>query len=519
MKNIKQERKNKRDVKEFFEILFIVFCVLSILFIQIVNFYYVYIKTTNTSNIFRFIYDFSKICMIIYILLRKDSATYKLSWLIVIAIVPVLGLVLYQIFGNSNFSKKRIRKMKNISKNTQDYLKINGDVLDEIDSWQAKKEFKFLYNMIGYPIYKNDGLVYLKTGEEFFEDLLKRLREAKKFILIDLYIFSKSDLLDEVLGILKNKAQEKVEIKIIADDLGSKFRKPKKLEEFLKNNNIEIIFYNTNILCPNRYIAFRDHRKIIVIDSKVAYTGGINIADEYVNTIEKYGYFKDGGIKVYGEAVLSFIVMFGRLYEQITSKSFDYFKYTSCVVSKTKTQGYVMPVEQTPQNNKNAIENMYINAIGSAKDYIYIATPYFIPSESLISVISNAARSGVKISIIVPGVPDKVLVNKATKSFYTVCLEAGIDIYEYRPGFIHSKVFLKDDEFAVCGSINLDYRSFNLNYESAVVTYKTGEELKIKKDFENMINNSNKLDLSSHIKRPFLEKVVEAVSRLFTPII
>lgn len=519
MKNIKQERKKKRDVKRYCEIIFVILCVLAMLTIQIINFYYVYINTNTISNIFRLIYDFSKICMIIYILIRKDSATYKLSWIIVIAIVPVLGLFLYQVFGNSKFSKKRLNKIKKISKRTEHYLKINKDLIKDIDSFEMRKEINFLYNMIGYPIYINGGVKYLKTGEEFFEDMIKRLKEAKKFILIDLYIFSKSDLLDEVIGILINKAKEKVEIKIIADDIGTRFRKPKKLEELFKNNNIEMVFYNTNIFTPNRYIAFRDHRKIIVIDSKVAYTGGINIADEYTNTIEKYGYFKDGGIKIEGEAIQSFIVMFGRLYEQITSKEFNYFKYISQIISDVKKDGYVIPIEQTPENNKNAIENMYINAISSTKKYIYIATPYFIPSEPLISVISNAARSGILINIIVPKVPDKVMVNKATKSFYTVCLEAGINIYEYRPGFIHSKIFLKDDEFSIVGSINLDYRSFNLNYESALITYKTGVEKDIKSDFENIIKNSNKLDLGSHIKRSFFEKAIEAISRLFTPII
>lgn len=519
MEKIKIERKKKRDNKNFLKCFFGVLFAIIIIVSLIVDFYFIYIRTTPLTNIFRIIYDTIKIALVIYILLRKDSATYKLSWIIIVAVIPVFGLVMYQVFGKSVISKKRIEEIKNIISKSDEYLKEDYELIEEIEDVQKKKEFNYIYNMTGYPIYENQGVKYLKTGEEFFDDFIQNLKNATKYIFIDLYIISKGDLLDKILDILYKKSAEGVIIKIIVDDLGSKTKKPKKLEKSLKDHGIEILFFNNSIFSVPKYMAYRDHRKIIIIDGKMAYTGGINIADEYINVDEKYGYWKDGGIKVFGTSCISYIVMFGRLYEQITNQSFEYYKYIKEVKTEGKRDGLISCVEIPPENNKNVAENIYMNAVSSAKKNIYIVTPYLIPPEPLLSALSNAARSNIDVKIIVPMTPDKVMINKATKSFYTVCLEAGIEIYEYNPGFIHSKLFLSDDNFSIVGSINIDYRSFNLNYECTTITYKTGEELAIKKDIKEILDNSTRLNLNAHIKRPFTEKIYEAVSRLFTPII
>lgn len=519
MENIKQKRKQKRNINKIIKICVFIILILFVLSSQIFNFYSIYINTNCINNWIRLVYDIIKLIIMVYILIRKDSATYKLCWIFIIAIIPVLGIFIYLYFGNSIISKEEKNKIKEIRKKSREYLKENYDILESIKDAQKYKNFNYLYKMSGYPIFKNEGVKYLATGEKFFNDVILELKEAKEYIFIDLYIYSVGDLMDKILNILYEKAKCGVKITIIMDDFGSKFKKPKNFEKVLKEKNIEVLKFNSKMFNICKYFSYRDHRKIIIIDGKCAYTGGINIADEYINNDEKYGYWKDGGIKVYGESVSSYIVMFGSLYEEITSNKFEYNKYIKSVKKINEANGYIMNIEQIPANNKNIAENMYINFINSSSKFIYITTPYLVLTEPVLYALFNAARSGVKIKIVVPKYPDKIMINKATKSFYTVCLEAGIEIYEYNPGFIHSKLFLSDNEISVVGSINFDYRSFNLNYECTTITYKTEAEKEVKEDFDEILRNSTKIDLYSHVKRPFIEKVLEFLAKLFAPII
>lgn len=257
----------------------------------------------------------------------------------------------------------------------------------------------------------------------------------------------------------------------------------------------------------------------------VAYTGGVNIADEYVNLIEKYGYWKDVGIKIYGESVNSFVVMFLGFLEQITNKRIDIKEYinigkdeSSDKVRKEKA-GYIMPFDDGPDNMKNPTENVYIQAFNYTKNYMYMTTPYFVVSQTVLDSILNSARSGVDVRIIVPYIPDKKLVNIATKSYYEVLLEAGVKIYEYGPGFIHAKSFVADDNISIVGTANLDFRSMHLNFECTVFTYNTGEEIKIKEDFESMLIDCKEIKLDEWRKRSIITKLMEAFMTAFSPMI
>lgn len=520
MEDINKKRKKKRDlVKIALNVLKVFELILFVLF-EVFVFYFTYVKASFLISTFRVIYFVVKMALIFYIMFRKDSATYKLYWFLIITLIPIIGIIVYFIFGYSRYSKKELERIKKINQDSSKYLMDNFELLDSIEDNTKNMEFNYLYKMVGFPIYKSQGIEYLKTGEEFFESLIAELKNAKKYILIELYIISKGDLLDKILKILCEKANQGVRVKIIADSLGSTFKKPKKLQSYLAENKIELIFFNNNIFNVIRYASFRDHRKIIVIDGRCAYTGGINIADEYINVDEKYGYWKDGGIKLYGKPVKSYIVMFGRMYEKILNKSFNYDEYIKQIADNFEDEaGYVMSVEQSPENNKNSIEAAYVNAIYNAEKYIYIATPYLVLPESVAISLITAARKGVRVRIAVPGVPDKILVNKITKSFYQICLEAGIEIYEYVPGFIHSKLFLIDGNFCIAGSVNFDYRSFNLNYECMSIMYKTSCERKMLDDFNEIFENSNKINLKDFMRRPIFEKIIEIICRLFTPLV
>ena len=265
----------------------------------------------------------------------------------------------------------------------------------------------------------------------------------------------------------------------------------------------------------------RDHRKIVVIDGKISYTGGFNLADEYANIKEKYGHWKDAGIRFKGEISWSFALLFLRDLKLINKKlkiDFDHYKKISLEQREEyKCRGVCVAIADGPNNRKNPIESVYMQILNTATDYVYITTPYFAISEQMLASLLNAARSGVDVRIILPHIPDKRIVQMSTRSYYEVLLSAGIKVYEYKPGFIHSKTFVSDDKIGVVGTANMDYRSMNLNYEDISYLYDTGVELDIKKDFENMIENSCiEITLQQWLKRPWIQKIVEALFTSFS---
>ena len=486
--------------------------------VEILDFYFVYIDTNIISNSLRLFGNISNTFWIAIILLSNNDLRYKLSWTIIIIFIPIFGGFIYFLLGSYKMSKKEKKIIDKIKVNNKNYIKQDYDILENIKDLDKQKNFNYIYNMSDYTLYKNSGVKYFAEGEVFFNDLISELEKAKEYIFLNYHIISKGDLLDRVLNILYKKAKENEKIIIIFDSLASRTKIPKKFIESLKKHNIEVLEFNKNIFNLPKYLTLRDHKKIAIIDGKAAYCGGANIADEYINVDEKYGYFKDSGIKIYGEAISSYIVIFGRFYEMIKKENFDYYKYIKHIERKKEKIGYVLNIESYPNDSKDLIQNMYINFINSAKEYVYITTPYLMLSESLLVSLKNASKSGVNVKIIVPKYEDKTFINKATKSFYLDLLESGCEIYEYSLGFIHSKLFLSDDSIAVCGSINMDYRSLKLSYEVASVIYNTGEEIAIKQDLFDILKSSEKITIENCKNIPIYEKLYKYFAKIFSPI-
>ena len=501
-KDIKKIPKSKRGEKNIFVTIF---------------------KITTARGVYvyaRLIFDVIKIVAILYLLYHHDSAAYKISWILFILFFPVVGLVAYILWGNSKLKKKRALEIKKVRTDTEDLLKNSEDLAIKIKSEDAYK-----YNMVnyatkisGYPLYENEGVEYFEIGEKFFDSLKKDLQKAEKYILLEFFIISKGRLWNEIFEILKVKSKNGVKVEIIVDSLGSLFKLPKNFTKDLENENIEVNYFNPFTLILNGYINYRDHRKIVVIDGKIAYTGGVNLADEYANIIERYGHWKDGGVKIIGSATWSYALMYLRNKEQITKRQVDYMWYKP-LTSKSKKEGYVLPFADGPDNRKNPIENMYIQMVNYAKSYVYITTPYLILSENLLTALLNSARSGVSVKIVTPHIPDKKMVQIATRSYYEVLLEAGVEIFEYKPGFIHSKTMVSDDDTAIIGTANLDFRSLHLNFECVNFMYKTGEEISVKEDFERMTKKCIKIDLTSWKNRPTIQKFKEAFIAAFSPML
>lgn len=496
--------------------------IIALLFIvQIVGMFILY-KTAQVVYMYaRIVYNIAQIVTILYIIYHHDSAAYKISWIIFIMFIPIVGILAYILWGRSKLRMKKELEIRKVRVYSENLLKNSEPLLESI-----KKEDKYKYNQVeymtkisGYPIYANQGVQYFNIGEKFFDSLKEDLMKAKKYILLEFFIIDRGQLWDEIFSILKVKAKEGVKVQMIMDSLGCLLKNTRNLKEEIEKEGIEVYTFNPFSPVISGYINYRDHRKIIVIDGKSGYTGGVNIADEYVNLISKFGHWKDVGIKIEGEAVWSFTIMFLRNLEGIINEKIEYNWYKNKIENEKEKKGYVLPLADGPDNRKSPIENTYIQTINYAKDYVYMTTPYFIISEQLLTAMLNSARGGVDVRVIVPHIPDKKAVYLATRSFYEVLLEAGIKVYEYKPGFIHSKTFVADNNTAIVGTANLDFRSMHLNFEDIVWTYKTGEEEKIKQDFEVMLKDCISINLEKWQSRPRIMKMAEAVVAAFAPML
>ncbi len=522
-----KKNKNKKGEKNIFVTFLKVILVAIFCFIEIAIVVFLYSATRNIYVYAHIAFEFIKLITVLYLLYRHDSGAYKISWIIFIMFLPVVGIVAFYLWGNSKMNKNMHNEYDRIRDSSMKYLPDSSDIKMELKQKDLYKynQVQYMTKVGGYPIYRNNGTKYYDIGEEFFKNVLIEMNRAKKYIFIQFYILSSGKLWDKMLNVLKDKVKDGVEVNIIVDSLGCIFKLPKNFEKDMKAIGINVYKFNPISPIIHSYLNYRDHRKIIVIDGVVAYTGGVNIADEYVNFIERFGYWKDVGIKLIGDSTRSFTMMFLRNIEIITRKKVEYTKYLDiegqCLQNKGYEikQGYVLPYDDGPNNRKNPAENSYIQSINYAKDTLYITTPYFVPSETLLDAILNSARSGVDVKIILPYIPDKKIVNMVTKSYYEVLLEAGVKVYEYTPGFIHSKTLVVDDDTAIVGSTNFDFRSMHLNFECSVWLYETGEEKSIKSDFNCMLKECKEISLEEWKKRPIYIKWAEAILTAFAPMI
>lgn len=523
----KEARKLKRNVRKsenlLLRLLWKAIFVLVALSLQIVVFWTLFKATGSVYTSKYFIYNTIRIVAVVYILSKHDSALYKLAWILFIMFMPVLGICVYILWGNSRLRKQKQIEIKEIENNTNYLLDTSFETDEEI-----KKKDKHVYNMLqyiqnitSYPVCENISSKYYELGDKVFVDLKKDLINAKNYIFMEFYIIDKGEISEEIFKILKRKAKEGIDVKIIYDSFGCIGKFTKKMKDDLIASGVEVYTFNPLSILINSYFNNRLHRKVIAIDGKISYTGGFNLADEYANIKEKYGHWKDAGIRFEGDISWNFSLMFLRDLNLIDKKiKIDYDKYKSISVAnneKKESKGIVVALSDGPNNRKNPVETVYMQIINTATDYVYITTPYFAISEEMLTSILNAARSGVDIRIIMPHIPDKKIVQMSTRSYYEVLLSAGVKVYEYKPGFIHSKTFVSDDKIGIVGSANMDYRSMNLNYECISLIYETGTEKDIKNDYINMIENSCiEVELKDWIKRPLFKKIIESILTTFS---
>ncbi|WP_455345016.1 cardiolipin synthase [Vagococcus xieshaowenii] len=452
---------------------------------------------------------------------RRNPA-YKIAWLIPVMLLPYLGVMIYLIFGRLYTKKSFQTKMDDVHKKEIDAIQKTVDSLDPHESLpteDAAIHSTYLYNYGDFPLFKNSASEYLKIGEEMFESMKKELRKAERYIFMEYFIIEEGKMWNEILEILEEKVAKGVDVRLIYDDFGCLFKLPYKYNEVLEQKGIKTCVFNPIVPVLSSIFNNRDHRKIMVIDGKAAFTGGINLADEYINEVERFGHWKDTGILMKGDIAWGFTIMFLSMWDFLRGEKNDYtFYYPGRNHELEHTNGFYQPFSDNPFTSEAISMSVYSNLINRAKRYIYITTPYLIIDNTLMDALCNAAKSGIDVRIQTPHIPDKWYAHSVTRSNYDQLLEAGVKIYEYTPGFIHSKSIVVDDLYAVVGSINLDFRSLYLHLENGIWMYDTDSVKEIYQDFVRVQKVCREITLEDAKSVGWWRHLARAILNVFAPL-
>ena len=481
--------------------------------LQILLFLFAYLFLGRIFLFLNIVYRILGVVIVLWLLKNSKSFSYTLPWIIIILLFPIVGSLLYLIIG---WNKRRSKVLKSINENDSNipkYLKQDESIRNVIDD---NSRLRYITNYAKYPITTNNDIEYYPLGEIAHKEMLKELKKAKDFIFIEYFIIEPGKMWDPMLEILKEKVKEGVDVRVMYDDLGCiatlKSSYPKELEKY----GIKCVVFNKLSPLSGVIMNNRDHRKILVIDGKVAFSGGINIADEYINEKVKFGQWKDNGIKVVGNAVWSYTVMFLSIWNSFRKTDKDFTKYKVEFKDKTN-KGYVAPYGETPLDDEITGQNIYLNIINQANDYVYICTPYLIIDTDVINALTLAAKRGVDVRLVIPGIPDKKMVYALSESYVEPLVKGGVKVYAYTPGFVHAKVFAADDIVATVGTINLNYRSLYLHFECGLYMENVKCIKDIKKDLLDMVAKGKELT-KEDVKPSFIKGIFQALLRLIAPL-
>lgn len=464
------------------------------------------------------------ILIVLVIVNKKSNPSYKIVWTFVILSIPIIGILIYFIFGRSELTRLTRKRMEAINHEIEKELPKNKEYLEELRKTDKSiyNQSKYINDWAAFPVYRNTSTKYYSVGEEMYPDMLEALEQAEHFIFMEYFIVEEGYMFGKILDILKRKAAQGVDVRFIYDDFGCVTTLPAHFYRQMESWGIKCVRFNPLYPVMSVIMNNRDHRKILVIDGKTGFTGGINLADEYINKVERFGYWKDTGLRIVGEGVWSFTVMFLEMWDYINRlPKEDMSKFQPVTYQKEPfaDDGYVQPYTDSPLDHETSGENIYMNIISRAKDYVYIFTPYLIPDHEMIKCLQNSAKSGVDVRIIMPGIPDKKLVYWMGQSYYQQLLECGVKIYQYKPGFIHAKCFVCDDEIATVGSINMDYRSFYLHFECGVWMYRSQAVMQVKDDICRTLKKCEEITMEFCEKRPAVISTLLGVLRIFAPLL
>ncbi len=509
----------KNNNRQYLNILKLIIIIVMLL----VQFFILYIFLVLFNEIGRYSYAVIELIAIIIALRILGSSKkyiYKLSWTIFLVAIPITAIVFYLLFGSQRFIKKVQKREQAIADKLSVCTIQNHDLVSGITNDRLRTDIKSIYNLSSYPAYQSKENQYFKVGEEYFTDMIEKMESAEKYILIEFYIMARGELYDRIRELLIKKVEAGVEVFIIYDKMGSMRRFTHNDELELASHGIKIAPFNRRITSPYRFVSYRTHRKIVVIDGVYTYTGGNNLADEYINIGSKYGHWKDMGIRIYGAGANSFVYAFFKSWILLTNQEIEITKYLSDdLVYNPNNDKLVIPFTDEPTNDLEIASHNYMRIITNSTKYVYITTPYLIIDEEMVTSLKLAAKSGVDVRIILPGIADKKFVYEVTMAHCLDLILAGVKVYTYNPGFIHGKTIVSDDYYSTVGSVNFDYRSLMWNYECAIYAYDNQLAMTMKQDFEDELKLSTYINESYLRDRKFTTKILNGVFRLIGPLL
>lgn len=514
----KTEHKGKKGLAAF---LFSRIFIFGLMVLLQLLFFVFFAYSTIDYKIIEIIISVLKIVLIVYIVNDESDPTMKMIWILFIALMPALGTLMY-LYVKFQFNTIKMKKrMEHIYLKTDRYLQPSIQLYNDlqIQEKQVSMIAKYIYDQTGCPVYRNTDITYFECGESKYKALIEAIDEAKDFIFIEYFIIEEGRVWNSILRILEKKVQQGVEVRVMYDGLCSLSRLEVGYFKKLRKKGIKAKpfaparpFFTTN---QNN----RDHRKILVVDGKLAFTGGINLADEYMNINSKFGYWKDTAVMLKGDAARSFTLLFLQMWNvsEKSIESFDKYLNVSIPILRENT-GYVIGYGDDPIGNERIGEYVYLHIANTANKYLHIVSPYLVLDNVMLSSLKFASKRGVDVKLILPGIPDKAYAYCLARTYYLELLEAGVEIYEYTPGFTHAKMFISDDEKATVGTINLDYRSLFLHFENGCFIYKDKVITEIEADFQEMLSLSKRVSIMECRNRPFLYKACGKLLRLLAPL-
>lgn len=477
------------------------------------------------SNYFVYVYAFFMILsmvMVLWIVSKKANPSVKIPWVIIIMMFPIFGGLFYVLFGGTRIPKNQRRKMNKIVKNMVEKYPDSADIIKELENIDEHiaMQFNYVNRQSGASVYKNTTGEYLELGEVKFEKMKEELEKAKHFIFMEYFIIQEGVMWNSILEILERKVKEGVDVRVMYDDIGCLQTLPYRYNEILESKGIKCVVFNPFKPSLSVGLHNRDHRKITVIDGYVGFTGGVNLADEYINEYEKHGHWKDCGVMLKGEAVWNLTVLFLGIwnYYRDADENYDRFKPHEHHKDTFESDGYVQPYGDTPLDDEYLSESVYLNMINNATRYLYINTPYFIVDNELVTALTLAAKRGVDVRIVTPHIADKWYVHLITESYYHQLIDGGVKIYEYTPGFIHSKTFVADDELCVIGTINMDYRSLYHHYECGALMYRNKAVVQLKEDFLSTLKVCQLVTKEDCIRVPYIKRIIRGLLKIISPL-
>ncbi len=525
MKRQKMRTEQKSNVKN--SVGRLVFVGLSLL-LQVLWILLLFLRLNAYSTAISLCFSVGAFLVALSIYAKHENAAFKMPWIILILAFPVLGLCIYLVFGHKNVVAKAMRRrFETIEPVLFEQIPQDEAVLERLEEqdFAVANQCRYIKRFGHYPVYRNTDVTFYPDAAEGLAAQLHDLASAEHFIFMEYHAIEEAEAFGRIKDVLAERAAHGVEVRLFYDDVGSiGFIDPgfiKRMEAI----GVECRVFNPVLPILNIFMNNRDHRKILVIDGHTAYTGGVNLADEYINRKVRFGHWKDNAIRLKGDAVNNFTVMFLQMWDVCVKKldsDFDYSRYLDTGdyfhAPELNMDGFSIPFSDSPIDGEPVGHQLYLDIIYQARKYVYIMTPYLVLDDDMITALTYAAKRGVDTVIIMPHIPDKKSAFMLAHSYYTELIEAGVKVYEYLPGFVHSKTFVSDGEKAVVGSVNMDFRSQYLNFECGVYIYENPVVKDIRYDFDETLKKCVRMTKESVDALPTLHKFCGKAMRLIAPL-